>query len=32
MAGYFSSPFEKFLREDALNDFSNALTLLGASR
>jgi hypothetical protein len=29
MAGYFSAPFEKFLREDAFNEWSNALSLLG---
>lgn len=28
MAGYFSAPFEKFLREDAFNEWSNALSLL----
>lgn len=29
MIGYFSSPFEKFIRDDTYQDWNSAFTLLG---
>jgi hypothetical protein len=32
MIGYFSSPFEKFMKEEQYQDWHSAFTLLGKSR